>query len=364
MADVVQARMVSVRRDAIEEARVDVADVVALPGSVLLTVDRFALTANNVTYAVTGEELRYWQFFSSGLGDRGVVPAWGALTVVATDRDDVAIGERWFGFVPMGTHLAVLPREVTAAEVVDGSPHREGLAGPYQRYARLHADPLHREGTLDLGLLYRPLFLTAFLLAEVVAGAAGEPHDVVVVTSASSKTAAALAHLLADRDVTVVGLTSRRNVDHVEGTGRFDRVITYEEVDGLADLDGRAAVVDLAGRSDVVAEVARSLPLLATHLVVGITHHDARSDGSARPDAVPEPTFFFAPTTLARLAAAWGASALMGRAAAAWHPFVDEVADATRVVELDGLPAAVDAWSGLVAGEVDPGAGLVVRVAD
>jgi hypothetical protein len=33
------------------------------PGQVLLKVDKFALTANNITYAVAGEMMNYWNFF-------------------------------------------------------------------------------------------------------------------------------------------------------------------------------------------------------------------------------------------------------------------------------------------------------------
>ena len=32
-------------------------------GQTLVRVQRFALTANNVTYAVLGEQLGYWQFY-------------------------------------------------------------------------------------------------------------------------------------------------------------------------------------------------------------------------------------------------------------------------------------------------------------
>ena len=37
-------------------------DAAALPADALLVkVERFALTANNITYAVMGDELKYWQ---------------------------------------------------------------------------------------------------------------------------------------------------------------------------------------------------------------------------------------------------------------------------------------------------------------
>lgn len=343
--------------------RIEVAsDEAALASDgVVLEVERFALTANNVTHAVTREMLEYWRFFPTGDDATGVVPVWGVAEVVASDRDDVVVGERWYGFLPMGTHLAVEPGRVTTDGVVDASPHREGLAGVYQRYVRLHADALHDPEHLDLELLLRPLFTTAFLLAEVVDGDAGDRHDVVVITSASSKTGTALAHLLRDRDVTVVGVTSAGNVEHVTATGLHDRVLSYEELDGLADLGGRAAVVDLAGRNDVVAGVHDHLPRgLATHLVVGATHHDAGVDQPAPAEDAPAPTFFFAPTHAAELARDWGPAVLGQRIATAWTPFVATMSADLRVTELDGLDAAAAAWPGLVEGDVDPGEGLVV----
>ncbi|MBW2289067.1 MAG: DUF2855 family protein, partial [Deltaproteobacteria bacterium] len=33
------------------------------PAQVLFRVDRFAFTANNISYAMAGEMLRYWYFF-------------------------------------------------------------------------------------------------------------------------------------------------------------------------------------------------------------------------------------------------------------------------------------------------------------
>ena len=53
-----------VKRADIHESRVVDEDPPELaPGQALLRVDRFALTTNNVTYAVMGDALKYWHFF-------------------------------------------------------------------------------------------------------------------------------------------------------------------------------------------------------------------------------------------------------------------------------------------------------------
>src|SRR5262245_45634043 len=66
------------------------------PGQVLFRVDRFALTANNVTYALTGDLLGYWTFFPAD-PPWGRIPVMGFADVVASRHPDVAEGERVFG---------------------------------------------------------------------------------------------------------------------------------------------------------------------------------------------------------------------------------------------------------------------------
>ena len=56
-------------------------DAVDVPaGHALLRVDAFAFTANNVTYAVIGEMMSYWNFFPAEAG-WGRVPVWGFADV-------------------------------------------------------------------------------------------------------------------------------------------------------------------------------------------------------------------------------------------------------------------------------------------
>ena len=39
-----------------------------IDGQVLVAIDKFGLTANNVSYAVTGDSIGYWQFYPAQLG--------------------------------------------------------------------------------------------------------------------------------------------------------------------------------------------------------------------------------------------------------------------------------------------------------
>jgi hypothetical protein len=86
-------------------------------------------------------------------------------------------------------------------------PHRAALAPTYNQYTRVAADPAYARGHEAEIALFRPLFTTAFLLADN--GFFG--GRVVLPSSASSKTALGLAFLLSHTrrgQCEVIGLTS------------------------------------------------------------------------------------------------------------------------------------------------------------
>ena len=71
-----------VKKDDLRTCRIEESDEVPSiePGEALLRVDTFGLTANNVTYAVMGEAMNYWNFFPAADG-WGRVPMWGFAEV-------------------------------------------------------------------------------------------------------------------------------------------------------------------------------------------------------------------------------------------------------------------------------------------
>jgi hypothetical protein len=50
-------------------------------GQVLMKVDKFAFTSNNVTYAAFGDSMSYWNFFPAAEG-WGRIPVWGFGEVI------------------------------------------------------------------------------------------------------------------------------------------------------------------------------------------------------------------------------------------------------------------------------------------
>jgi hypothetical protein len=171
-------------------------DPVTLPDDALLVkVVSFAFTANNITYAVLGDQLKYWQLFPATDGF-GNIPVWGFGEVIASKHQNVAEGERLFGYFPMATHLVIEAADVTKRGLRDGAAHRQGVAPVYNAYARVTDDPAFAGRQGDYQALLRPLFMLSFLVDDFLAEHAFYGAGAVMLSSASSKTAFGLAHLL------------------------------------------------------------------------------------------------------------------------------------------------------------------------
>jgi hypothetical protein len=339
-----------VRRDDLHESRVVESEAPELePGETLLAVSAFGLTTNNITYAVMGDAMSYWDFFPAQNG-WGRIPVWG-FGDVAADGAGLERGARAFGYWPPATHLVVKPERVNERGFVDASPHRASLPAAYNSYAFVAADPMYDAEHEDEQMLLGPLFLTSFFIDDFLADEGFFGAEVAILSSSSSKTALALAFLLGRREVEVFGLTSPSRVGFVEGTRAYDRVVPYDEVESLPD--AKAIYVDMSGNADVRAAVhGRYADSLAHSAVVGATHHDRMGEAEGLPG--PRPTFFFAPDRVAKRSKDWGRDGLEARTAAAWRPFVEWTGGWLEVVHESGLEAVKRTYLELLDGDIDP----------
>ena len=327
-----------INKDDLHECRlVEVDPPAPSDGQALLSVEHFGLTSNNITYAQFGRLMSYWDFFPAEEG-WGRMPVWGFAEVAESRVAGLQEGDRVYGYLPPSTELLVAPVHVGERGFVDGSPHRAGLPAAYNGYTATAADPVYEAGQEDRQMLLRPLFFTSWLLDDFLGEADMFGAELVIVSSASSRTASALAHLLALRGGSeVVGLTSQRSRAFTEGLGAYEAVLSYEQLEDLPE--GRAVYVDISGDAEVRAGVHRRYgELLAHSAVVGATHHDQM--GEVPEDLPgPRPTFFFAPDRVAARSAEWGRDGLEGRIADSWHPYVSWTEGWLRVQHERGGPA-------------------------
>lgn len=314
-------------------------------GEAQLRVERFSLSTNNITYARKGEELDYWRVFPAPAG-WGVIPAWGYARVVDSRSPALHEGERVFGLVPMASHFTVRPAAHPLG-FVDAAVHRAQLARTYNQYLTVDG-----EGS-DLELVLRPLFVTSVLLDLLLAEEPRVTGSTVLITSASSKTAYGLAHLLRERTVQTIGLTSARHVAWVKSLELYDAVLAYDDLHDLLTQPG-AVLVDFAGDRTIARTVHDRLgETLVRSLLVGFTH--SQSDASQAPLPGPAPEFFFAPTEIARRGRE------LGRLyAAAWERFAPIAEQAVRIERVTDGSQLVDLYLALLGGAADPAAGYVV----
>ena len=338
------------------------------PGHVLLRIDEFAFTSNNVTYAAFGDAMSYWNFFPASEG-WGRIPVWGFGTVVHSAVAGIEPGERFYGYYPMSGWVVVEPERVGASGFSDGAAHRKPLHAVYNQYLRTSTDPGYDPAREAEQMLLRPLFITSFLIDDFLADNAFFGAGAVLLSSASSKTAYGTAFQLSRRGARgkrpeIIGLTSAANVGFVEGLGCYDRVVRYGEVKAIAR-DVPAVYVDMSGDGGVRSTVHRHFgDNLKYSCAVGGTHWDALSGGKGLPG--PRPALFFAPAQIKKRMGDWGAAEVQARIAAAWKAFLGAVSGPARgwmrVVRAKG-PAGIErVYLDMLEGRARPDEGHVLSL--
>ena len=333
------------------------------PGQARISVERFGLSANNVTYGVMGEAMGYWRFFPAQPGDDGQVwgriPVWGFGVVTESTSGELAVGERLFGYLPMGPELIIEVGRASERTVADVSAHRAGLPSPYNSFQRCAVDPVYRADREELQMLLFPLFFTSFVIDDFLEDNEDFGATQIVISSASSKTAIGEALLAHRRGARVVGLTSKSNKAFVSSLDCYDQVVTYDEVSSLDVVP--SVFVDVAGNRDVQAEVHRHLgDHLAHSMIVGVSHwdHETTTDLS-EPLPGPTPAFLFAPTQIAKRTEDWGPDGLNERVAASWDRFCDWIAEWLEMVHAVGTEEIVSTYEAVLDGHVDPKTGFI-----
>jgi len=353
-----------VRRDDLHQSAFfdaqDPSTIALATGQVLLAVEAFAFTANNITYAVFGDAMRYWSFFPARQG-WGSVPVWGFATVARSAHPEIREGERVYGYLPMSTHTVVQADAVTAGSFHDVSPHRRELAAIYNQYLRTAGDPGYDPAREAEQMLFRPLFLTGYLIDDFLGDAGFFGARSVVLSSASSKTAIGLAFCLWKRgreQCEVVGLTSRGNVAFVGGLGCYHRVVAYDDVASLPATTP-TVFVDMAGDTGVTSSVHRHLgDALRYSCSVGGTHWENLAFGQEFPG--PPPVLFFAPTHVAKRIADWGGAGLQQRTGDAWASFLPRVDRWITVERGSGREPIERVYRDTLEGRADPRRGYIL----
>lgn len=337
-------------------------------GQVRLEIDKFALTANNITYAAFGDAMNYWGFYPADAG-WGRIPVWGFGTVLESRCTGVAPGERFYGYYPMSSQVMLRPMRISSAGFLEGAEHRAALHAVYNSYSRCETDPFHTAQTEDAEALLRPLFITSWLIDDFLAdndffGASPTGDGLMLLSSASSKTAYGTAFQLAQRKgIEVIGLTSIANLEFCRSLGCYDRVLAYAELDQLA-ADAPCVYIDFAGNAGLRSRVHGHFTQLRYSSSIGGTH--VEQIGGAKDLPGPRATLFFAPAQIRKRSAEWGAAVLGERLLLAWQGFVTKACNPQApwlIVEPHQGPAAVKAaYAEVLGGQGNPRVGRMLSL--
>ena len=303
---------------------------------VILNVDKFALTANNISYGITGDTLGYWRFFppqtlsresKSSNNQWGRLPVMGFATVVSSNNHEIQVGEKVWGFMPMATHVKILAGKISDLGFSDVSPYRDGLAPLYAAFERVKSNPFHSIEHEDYEILVRGLFITSWLVDDFMDDNQYFGASQYLITSASSKTSIALAFAVKKRRRRPsIGITSSKNKAFVESLDCYDQVISYDEITHL-NADTPSILVDMAGgKATLTAIHCHFTEQLRYSCRIGATHHNDMlpadiSKNSGLPGAIP--TFFFAPSQLKKRTKDWGSKETMKQIGYSLQGYID-----------------------------------------
>jgi hypothetical protein len=331
-------------------------------GQVLVAIDKFGLTANNVSYAVTGDSIGYWQFYPAE--DKwGIVPVWGCGTVTESNCDQIPKGERLWGYFPMASHALLTPGNIHADYFVDVAEHRLELPPIYNQFRRTQAEPEFLQNMENERCLLFPLFMTSYLIYDYLIDNDFFGAKQVVIGSVSSKTGFGLAQMLHnDPQVTqaVIGVTSAGNRDFVKGLGCCDQIVLYKN-EAEIDAGLPTAYVDMSGDAQLTVRLHNHLEdNIVESCMVGASHWQEGGKVGELPGA--RPRFFFAPGQIEKRNKEWGPGVAMVNAMTASAKVATLVADDIQVQWVEGAASLAQHWSALLENKIRPSTGLMVSL--
>jgi hypothetical protein len=336
------------------------AKVVSVPlvnladGHIRVVIEKFGLTANNVSYALTGDSIGYWGYFPAE-DSWGKVPVWGVAVVIESNCPAIKTDERLYGFFPMASHLDLKPGHVNDAAFVDEVEHRQALPDLYNRYTRMASEPEGLQAMEDQRCLLFPLFTTAYVLSDYLEDNDFFGAEQVIIGSVSSKTGYGLAAYLkrvSQYAGTVVGLTSEQRSDFVHELGFCDQIVSYGNENEI-DPDKPGVFVDMSGNGALLRTIHTGLgDNVVQSIAVGATHWEAERVRETLPGSKPQ--FFFAPGQIAKRNKDWGPGVVFGRANEANAILAKDLEGQLAVERVCGAKDVNAIWTQLVDNQVQP----------
>ena len=336
-------------------------------GEILVKIEHFAFTANNITYGAVGEQIGYWKFFppTDDNGETwGILPVWGFADVVASEAEDMPIGERLYGYFPTATYLKLKPAKIKPESFFDASEHRAALPPGYNMYRRVRAEKTYDPSMEHERSLLFPLHLTSFCIWDALQDQNWHGAEQILILSASSKTSIGLAYALAEDENApgIIGITSARNTAYVERLKLYSDTVSYDNISDIKDVP--TVIVDMSGNKQLLAKLHKQLGENMKHTVnVGMTHwEEFQNETGVEGIIASRSEFFFAPGHIQKRMTDWGPAEFNKRSGGFMYKAAVKSKDWLSCTLADGLEGLAERFDDVSKGNFAPDQGLIIKL--
>lgn len=260
----------------------------------------------------------------------------------------------------MADRFVAEPGKITEHGFRDMASHRQANAAIYNNYDFISKNARIKPG-MDYLPIIRPLFTTSYLLYHFFNDNQSFGAKQVILTSASSKTAMAMAAVLKDHQsemgIKIIGTTSSGNKSFVESTGFYDEVYSYNDVDQIKNIS--TSVADFSGNKQFLLQLDEFLgDELKFISAIGLTDWESNND----PAPVAKAKFFFAPTYAQEKFNQWGVAEGTRMIQKAMMKFIAQVAPMIQLNRQKDLDSLKQHFDDMVKGNVNPKEGLLINL--
>ena len=353
------------RRDFSDVALVNINEAELQDGFIRVKIGPWALTANNITYMVTGDMIGYWDFFEPkhydiDMSGFGRMPVWGYAEVTQSKCADVPAGTLIYGFFPVAQTLDMKPVKLSSLGFQDGKDHRTELHPVYNGYTFVDKDPSFA-AYRELQPVLRPLFTTSFLIDDFLADENFFGAEQVLLLSASSKTAMGTAYCLKQRGgIKVTGLTSEGNKGFTSETSFYDEVFTYDTITDM-NPDVKTVIVDMAGNGSVMGTLYEHFEEnIIYNCMVGKSHWQGAPPVTPKLGAPAK--MFFAPDRVKLRMNDWGREGFTKNLAARWLPFCDNAKNWLDIERSGKVTELLKVYKDFLDGKASPSKGYMFEI--
>jgi hypothetical protein len=219
----------------------------------------------------------------------------------------------------------------------------------------------------DIKSLLFPLHITSFCICDALEDEGYFGADQIIIVSASSKTAIGVAQGLQEvsNAPSILGLTSKKNIDFVKSLGCYDEVIAYDRLSDI-NFNLKSVMVDMAGSREILGTLHGSLAnKMLKCLTVGMTHWDnevTAEDALGQAMLRERTEFFFAPAHIQKRVKDWGHEDYNQKTNEFMKTRSSQSTDWMQVKKIIGLEDFISTYKKFITGDISPNEGIIVEL--